>query len=38
MRKEASQPFGGSPRKSQERPDKKGGDKKETGEEQILGG
>ena len=32
MRKEASQPFGGSPRKSQERPDKK-----ETGEEQILG-
>lgn len=32
MRKEASQPFGGSPRKSQERPDKK-----ETGEDLILG-
>lgn len=33
MRKEASQPFSGSPRKSQERPDKK-----ETGEDLILGG
>lgn len=33
MRKEASQAFGGSPRKSQERPDKK-----ETGEDLILGG
>ena len=33
MRKEASQPFGGSPGQLQERPDKK-----ETGEEQILGG